>query len=105
MRSRSSLFLAALALVACAGRLPAGGTAADHQAAALRHVELAAMHERAARKAPPCGEVPGIYEVCWTRSDTPQAHRDLADWHRELAEAHAERARALRAAAGPASRG
>ena len=89
----------AFAIAGCAsGRVPHQASAAEHDAAAKDNAALAAAHERAAEDAPPCADIPDIYEICWTRSDTEQAHRDLAERHRRLAAAHSAEADALREA-------
>lgn len=99
MRPKPVFLFAAFAVGACAsGRLPEGGSVAEHEAAATENAELADAHERAAQDAPPCADIPDIYEICWTRSDTEEAHRDMAQRHRRLAAAHAEEAEALKAA-------
>lgn len=99
MRPKPAFLLAAFAVGACvSGRLPEGGSVAEHQGAAKENAELADAHERAAQDAPPCADIPDIYEICWTRSDTEEAHREMAQRHRRLAAAHAEEAEALRAA-------
>ncbi len=91
------MLVAMLAVAGCAsGRMPHHGSAAEHDAAAKDNAELAAGHERAAQNAPPCADIPDIYEICWTRSDTEDAHRELADRHRRLAAAHGAKAAALR---------
>lgn len=106
MRPEPVFLFAAIAVGACAsGRLPAGGSVAEHEAAATENAELADAHERAAREAPPCADIPDIYEICWTRSDTEDAHQGMAQRHRRLAAAHAEEAEALRAAEARACAG
>ncbi len=92
--------LAALALTtACAASMPASHKSVpEHDAAAEANAEVAAAHDRAAVRAPPCADMNDIYEICWTRWDTAQEHRFQAQRHRELAAAHRAESESLRAA-------
>ena len=100
--------VAFVALVACApGRRVTAhdGSVAEHERAAEYNDELAATHADAAAKAEPCGDAPGIYEICWTRSDTPSAHTAMAQRHRQWAEVHRRAAEELREAEAAACEG
>jgi len=46
------------------------GSARDHELAAQHNEDLARTHDEEAAKANPCADVSGVYEICWTRSDT-----------------------------------
>ena len=106
MELKPMVLLMALTIGACAsGRLHDAGSAAEHEAAAKENERLADAHESAASDAPPCVDIPDIYEICWTRSDTEEAHRELAQRHRRIAAAHAKEASALRAAEAKACPG
>ncbi len=95
-----SPFLAALALTtACAPSMRASAkSVSEHDAAAKANAEVAAAHDRAKAGAKPCADMNDLYEICWTRWDTPEEHRFQAQKHRRLAAAHRAESDALRVA-------
>lgn len=78
---------------------------AGHESAAVANESLATAHAGEAALAPPCADVPGIYDICWTRSDTAASHAELAERHRVLARHHRDAAERLRETRADSCRG